>query len=145
MTLVVVDRDALDRLLVRAWSMFTLLADESGYSEVNLEPSSELVTLAVQAGLRIPGPLAPDTLPPAPPVYFGRLTAPTYRDADGDSLRCTECGKVVYGNKKQAGKAAAQIAERQEMRTYLGGCGHWHLSRDKRKHGAAVARALEGK
>jgi hypothetical protein len=138
-TLVLVDRDALEALLREMVDLREAYAIEGGavtkWSEgepvMYLDPRDEVVTLAVQAGLQIPGPLAPDTLPPAPPVYFGRLTAPTYRDPDEGALRCTECGKVVYGNQKQAGKAAAQIAERQEMRTYLGRCGHWHLSRRK--------------
>jgi hypothetical protein len=62
-----VDKDALNRLLRKSWEMFELLAEDSGYTERYLEPDSELVTLAVQAGLQIPGPLAPGTVPPAPP------------------------------------------------------------------------------
>lgn len=121
--------------------MFECLADESGYTEVNLEPSSELVTLAVEAGLPIPGPMAPDTVPPAPPVWGGSLCAPTYRD-DEDKLRCVGCGKVVYGTHGAGHRAAKEISSRQPMRAYLGPCGHYHISRDKQRHGQDVYEGL---
>jgi hypothetical protein len=132
MTQVPVDRDALARLLDRAWDMFQILAEDAGYEHADLEAGSEIVTLACQAGLPLPGPLAPGHVPPAPPPWLGRLTAPTYRDAGDGRLRCTGCGKVVFGNQGTAGKAAAAISgDRQPMRTYIGPCGHWHLSRIK--------------
>lgn len=131
MTLVPVDREALASLLRRTWDMFTILAEDSGYESVDLLADSELVQLACQAGLPIPGPMAPGEVPPAPPVHLGRLTSPTYRELDG-RLRCLECGKVVYGNSAQAKEAASRITgARQAMRWYIGECGHYHLSRVK--------------
>jgi len=132
-TQVPVNRDALAALIQRAWDLFVCLADESGYEIVDLLPESELVQLACQAGLPIPGPMAPGTVPPAPPPYLGRLTSPTYRELDG-RLRCVECGKVVYGNSAQAKEAASRITgARQAMRWYIGECGHYHLSRVKER------------
>jgi hypothetical protein len=130
-----VNKVALDGLIRKAWEMFTLLAEDSGYTEVTLEPESELVTLAVQAGLLIPGPLAPGTVPPAPPhgrFQGGTPVALCYRGEDA-KLRCSVDAKVVYGSKAQAAKAAAQIAERHPMKVYQGPCGHWHLSTVKGK------------
>ena len=130
MTLVAVDRALLDVLLRECYAV--LSGSETLDITDCLHHGDPLVRLAVQAGLQIPGPMAPGHVPPAPPPWLGRLTAPTYRDADDGRLRCTECGKVVYGNNAQAGKASALIStERQAMRTYLGPCGHYHLSRVK--------------
>jgi hypothetical protein len=131
MTLVAVDRAALARLLGKTWDMFLMLAEEAGFEKGDLEAGSELVLLAVQAGLPIPGPMAPGHLPPPPPEYLDQLTAPTYRDHE-DKLRCCKCKKVVYGNQAQAHKAVQQIYKRQPMKWYRGGCGHYHLSSIKR-------------
>lgn len=155
MSWVLVDRNALDALLRRAWDMFVLLAEQSGYEEMNLEPGSELVVLACQAGLPIPGPLKPGTLPPAPPQHhfdvgkvfdlmdqcMGRLggrldegeaTAGTYR-ANGDPrLRCIKDGKVVYTSQEAAEHVAGRISTRQPMKAYRGRCGHHHVSRVRR-------------
>lgn len=169
MSLVLVSREALERLLTRSWSMFELLAEDSGYKTRTLEPESELVTLAVEAGLLIPGPLTPGTVPPAPPQHHFDvqrvfelmdacvehleadgvdlsehvdLLASTYR-AEGDPrLRCMADTKVIYGTEEQAQAAASRISGRQPMRHYQGHCGHWHVSRDKKVHGAAVAKAF---
>jgi hypothetical protein len=131
---VLVDKAVLDKLLRKAWDMFELLAEDSGYTERYLEPESELVMLAVQAGLRIPGPMAPGTVPPAPP--HGRFQgsvpcAPCFRDERG-KVRCSADGKVIYGTQSAASKAVALIAQRHPMRVYLGPCGHWHLSTDRK-------------
>lgn len=49
-------------------------------------------------------------------------------------VRCTECYKVVLTDETFAVKRAAEIsATHQPMKAYLGKCGHWHLSRIKRK------------
>lgn len=138
MTHALVDKRKLDQLLRKAWDMFTLLAEDSGYEQVYLEPESELVTIAVQAGLMIPGPMAPGTVPPPPPharFQGGSPLGLCYRGSD-NKLRCALDAKVVYGTKAQAGKAAAQIGDRHPMRVYQGPCGHWHLSTVKGKqHG----------
>ncbi len=128
---VLVSRDALGSLLRKTWDMFGLLAEESGYTETNLESGSELVTLAVQAGLPIPGPMAPGHVPPAPPAYRfrgGTPVGPVYR-VDGDCrLRCELDAKVVFPTKAQAVAATQRITGTQ-MYHYLGACGHWHLTR----------------
>jgi hypothetical protein len=99
-----------------------------------MDPRDEVVTLAVQAGLQIPGPLTPGTVPPAP-SFFRK---------EGDArLRCVQDGKVVYTSMEAAEHAATLVGRRQPMRAYRGNCGHFHLSRDKHKHGAAVAQAFE--
>jgi hypothetical protein len=156
MTWVLVDQAALGALLRRAWDMFVLLAEDSGFEEMNLEPTSELVVLACQAGLPIPGPLKPGTLPPPPPQHHfdvgrvfelmdqcmermggridqGTAMGGTYR-AEGDPrLRCVEDGKVVYTSMEQAEAAARRISDRQPMKAYRGPqCGHYHVSRVKR-------------
>lgn len=124
-TLVLVDRDALAQLLTRAWDMFVCLADESGYAECDLLAGSELVTLACQAGLPIPGPLAPGEVPPPP-------TASTYRERDDNRLRCCADGKVVFLSEQSAREAAERITnDRQPMKWYRGPCGHHHVSRIK--------------
>lgn len=138
MTYVLVDRDQLDKLLKRTWEMFELLAEESGYTERNLTPDSELVTLAVQAGLLIPGPLQPGTVPPAPPKHrFGTdndrvLMTPTYRTKGDLRLRCEADAKVVYTSMEAASHAAGLISGREAMKAYLGDCGHFHVARRKR-------------
>lgn len=135
MTHVLVDRDALGRLLVKAWDMFELLAEDSGYTEVTLEPESELVTLAVQAGLQIPGPLRPGTVPPPPPhrrFRGGTPLAGWYRAEGDERIRCEADAKVIYGTMEQAESAARLISSRQPMKAYLGDCGHYHVARRKK-------------
>lgn len=41
-------------------------------------------------------------------------------------LRCVECGKVCYQERRNAEEAAAKIPD--PMTVYLGRCGFWHLS-----------------
>jgi hypothetical protein len=119
--------------------MFELLAEDSGYTERTLEPESELVTLAVEAGLPIPGPMAPGSAPPVPPKHrFASaadrvLMAPTYRTEGDHRLRCEADAKVVYTSMDQAAHAASAISGREPMKPYLGRCGHYHVAR--RNHG----------
>jgi hypothetical protein len=134
MTLVLVDREELDNLLRKAWTMFELLADDSGYEQRYLHPNSELVTLAVQAGLQIPGPMEPGTVPPAPPPSRVVGLCQTYRVNGDPRLRCTRDQKVVYTTEAKAVHAAELITLREQpMRAYLGPCGHWHLTSHLRR------------
>lgn len=135
MTYVLVDRDQLDKLLKRTWEMFELLAEEAGYTERNLTPDSELVTLAVQAGLLIPGPLQPGTVPPPPPhrrFRGGTPLAGWYRAEGDERIRCEADAKVIYGTMEQAESAARLISSRQPMKAYQGDCGHYHVARRKK-------------
>jgi hypothetical protein len=132
--LVLVDREALEALLREMVDLREAYAIEGGALRASqgevlyLDPSDEVVTLA---GLMIPGPLTPGTVPPAPPFFY----------KEGDArLRCTQDGKVIYTSMEAAEHAATLIGRRQPMRAYCGNCGHYHVSRDKQKHGAAVAR-----
>ena len=132
---VLVDREALAALLFDAYQMRQEIAVEGGCAsrwETEwrfLEPDDTLVTLAVQAGLPIPGPMAPGHMPPPPPVG---PKAGVYYAFDDARPRCTEDGKVIYKTLSHAQHAAKAITrERQAMRAYLGGCGHFHLSRVK--------------
>lgn len=48
--------------------------------------------------------------------------------------RCVDCGKVVFETLELAEARALQISERQPMMAYLGPtCGHYHVSRKKRR------------
>lgn len=131
---VLVHREPLEQLLAKAWDMFELLAEQSGYDQCDLLSDSELVILAVQAGLPIPGPMAPGSYPPAPPAYRFRGGVPlaaVYR-CDGDNrLRCELDAKVVFGTEAQAVAAKHRVDSRQKMYHYQGPCGHWHLTRRK--------------
>jgi hypothetical protein len=132
---VLVHRDVLARLLTKSWEMFVGLAEMSQYPEINLESDSELVILAVQAGLLIPGPMAPGHVPPPPPgrrFQGGTPLAATYRAPGDERLRCEVCAKVVFPTENHAAAAARNIAARRPMRYYLGPtCGHWHVTRRK--------------
>lgn len=129
MTHALVDRKVLERLLKRAYHMGLKL-----HGEVSLSPDDELVSLAVQAGLLIPGPLDPGKVPPPPPHRRFRGGVPLaglYR-AEGDPrIRCMEDAKVVYGTMREAEHAAALISQRRVMRAYQGMCGHYHVARVK--------------
>jgi hypothetical protein len=138
MTQVLVDKHALDALLREMVDLREAYAIEGGalrqsQGEVMyLDPDDEVVVLAVQAGIVIPGPLAPGTVPPVPPAHHEGVCAPTFRADGGRQLRCVPCGKVVYTNIRGAEAACRLIAERQAMRPYLGACGHYHVSRVKK-------------
>jgi hypothetical protein len=134
-TLVVVDRDTLEDFIREMYDLRQAYALEGGAAGINdeLDARDELVRLACAGGIPLPGPLMEGHVPPAPPPWLGRLTSPTYREPDG-RLRCTGCGKVVYGNQAQAKEAAGRITgARQAMRWYIGECGHYHLSRVKER------------
>lgn len=158
MTLVLVDRDALDALLREMVDLREAYAIEGGAlapskgEVMYLDPRDKVVTLAVQAGLLIPGPLEPGTVPPVPPNHpfdpdrvftimrecearldelGGERMAATYRADDDPRLRCVEDGKVVYTSMEAAEHAAKRISGRQPMRAYHGRCGHYHVSRIK--------------
>jgi hypothetical protein len=74
-TLVLVSREALGLLLTETYTLMHSFAVEGGcYSEWEaewkyLEPGSPLVTLAVEAGLPLPGPMEPGSAPPPPPRH----------------------------------------------------------------------------
>lgn len=126
---VLVDKAALERLLLDDWNMRHTL-----WGELSLSPDDPLVTVAVQAGLRIPAPMDPGTVPPAPPVgrfQGGTPCAPCFRDERG-KVRCSADGKVIYGTESAASKAVALIAQRHPMKVYQGPCGHWHLATDRK-------------
>jgi hypothetical protein len=144
-TLVLVSREALEKLL----RDFYHTNHDTSADVVTLHPADPIVTVAVEAGILIPGPMAPGTVPPAPYPYFkevvdvvgglvsaavwlGEVTAPTYRADDDPRLRCTEDGKVVYTSIEAAEHAASKISEREPMRAYLGRCGHYHVSRRRK-------------
>lgn len=137
MTYALVSRDALDALLREMVDLREAYAVEGGAlapsrgEVMYLDPRDEVVTLAVEAGVVIPGQLTPGTVPPAPPVWASGVCAPTYRADGGRQLRCVACGKVVYTNLQAAEAACRLISERQAMRSYLGPCGHYHVSRVK--------------
>jgi hypothetical protein len=135
MTQVLVDRDALAQMLKECYDLMVAYAVEGGAlrpsqgEQLTLESGSPLVVLAVQAGLPIPGPMEPGTVPPAPPVG---PKAGVYYAFDDARPRCSEDGKVIYTTLRHAQHAARKISEaRQPMRAYLSGCGHYHLSRVK--------------
>jgi hypothetical protein len=153
-TLVLVSREALAELLVETYKVmgeYAAKADRSAMWEEELRflyPESPLVTLAVEAGLPVPGPLVPGTVPPPPPTkhydagvvhellekhYSAHqgTTASTYRTGNDPRLRCSDDSKVVYTSMEHAEHAAGKISERQPMRAYLGQCGHYHVSRRK--------------
>jgi hypothetical protein len=138
MTLVLVDRDALEQLIQGDYANREEIAIEGGCASLwdadwrFLDPDDVLVTLAVQAGLQVPGPLKGP--PPAPPMINDTLSnrcAQTFRHPNDRRLRCAEDGKVVYTSSGQAEHAAQRISSRQPMRSYLGRCGHYHVSRNK--------------
>jgi hypothetical protein len=95
-TLVLVSREPLEQLIrelygVSSGSVTPDICDR-------LHPDDPIVTLAVEAGIQIPGPLTGP--PPAPPERAssdGAQHAPTFRRFNDPRLRCTEDGKVVYG------------------------------------------------
>jgi len=127
---VLVHREPLEQLLNKSWAMFQLLAEESGYDTCDLLPDSELVILAVQASILIPGLMAPGHYPPAPPAYRfrgGTPLAAVYRAPGDNRLRCEADAKVVFCNEAQAIAATRRTAQR--MYYYQGPCGHWHLTR----------------
>jgi hypothetical protein len=130
MILVLVDREQLDQLISTA---------HDATDQAPLASDDPIVTLAVQAGLPIPGPMLPGSLPPAPPLINDKLSnvcATTFRHPNDARLRCAEDGKVVYTSMGQAEHAAERISGRQPMQAYLGRCGHYHVSRIKgdRRH-----------
>ncbi len=131
MTLVLVDQYALGQLIREMYDLRLSAAEmvvNDGMVEY-LDPRDELVTLAVQAGLPLPGPMQPGTAPPPPPEQLpASNVAPVHRAPDG-RLRCTECGKVVYTSLSKAEHAASTISRREAMRAYHGRCGHYHVSR----------------
>jgi hypothetical protein len=145
-TLVLVDQDLLAQLIESEYANRHEIAVEGGCATLwedewrFLDPDDVLVTLAVQAGLPIPGPLTGP--PPAPPSRRVVGLSSTYKDEGDNRLRCTADGKVVYTSREQAERAATKISQRQPMLAYLGRCGHYHVSRDRRRHGKQVARAL---
>jgi len=59
--------------------------------------------------------------------------------------RCTACGKVVIADRETAEHKAATIRARgsklgdDQMRAYLGRCGHWHLTSKGHTRAARVA------
>lgn len=130
MTLVLVDRAALEDLIDEAWG------NERCYAST-LEPSDPVCRVAVQAGIPLPGPMQAGTVPPPPMLarFMGGVpTAATYR-AEGDvRLRCEQDAKVVYTSMEQAQHAAHRISERTPMQAYFGACGHFHVARIK-SHG----------
>lgn len=123
---VLVSRAVLEQVLDQAWN------NELAYPMGQLEPGDAVLTLAVEAGLPLPAPMKPGTVPPAPPQYVGQLTARTYRQAHDHRLRCVDCGKVVYSTAKSAAHAAESISVREPMYPYLGNCGHYHVSRRRK-------------
>lgn len=128
--LVLVSRDALEKLIAECYDVWAgrVTPDIAEH----LHPSDPIVTLAVEAAIRIPGPMAPGTAPPAPPLVNDPLSnacAQTFRHPSDHRLRCADDGKVVYTSMGKAEHAASRIAERQAMRAYLGRCGHYHVSR----------------
>jgi hypothetical protein len=152
--LVLVGRESLGYLLEDLWAV--LSGAETPGIITHLAPDDPLVTVAVMAGLPIPGPMCPGTVPPPPPEHQydhdrvvqlldkcieilearaevpGELCATTYR-AEGDPrLRCAHDGKVVYGSMSSAQSAADLISQREPMKCYLGPCGHYHVSRRNR-------------
>jgi hypothetical protein len=149
-TLVLVTKEALAELLEESYSLTEALAVEGGAlrpsqgERIELLPSEPMVTLAVEAGVQIPGPMLSGTVPPAPPEHQtsvrvtevpadsdGVQHAPTFRKLNDQRLRCTEDGKVVYTSMEQAEHAAKRISEREPMTCYRGRCGHYHVSRKK--------------
>lgn len=141
--LVLVDKDQLETLLMGDYEFRREIAVEGGCASKwdeewqFLDPDDVLVTLAVQAGLLVPGPMKPGTVPPAPPAWrfashLDRFTcAATYRTKKDPRLRCEADAKVVYTTLEQAAHAASLISGRQPMKAYLGPCGHYHVSRRK--------------
>jgi hypothetical protein len=98
MTQVVVDRNALAGLIREMYGLRIAYTVEGGAVEqwvdgepvIYLDPRDELVTLAVQAGVLIPGPLKPGTVPPAPPQHkwvghpnIGTIVGSVYRVTRG--------------------------------------------------------------
>jgi len=68
------------------------------------------------------------------PSLAGLYSAPTCVRDDDPRIRCTACGKVVFETSASAEVAAQRITlARQAMRAYLGPCGHWHLTRVKKR------------
>jgi hypothetical protein len=142
-TLVLVSRDALEDAIEELYAIVS--GDFTPDIHRELAPDDSIVTLAVQAGIRIPGPLRPGTVPPPPPSgpmqeavaavqrdglgQMEGLTSGTYRKFNDPRLRCVEDEKVVYTSMEQAEHAAKRISDRQPMRAYLGRCGHYHVSR----------------
>lgn len=46
---------------------------------------------------------------------------------------CASCHRVVYANEAAAVTAAARISERKPMWPFLGACGYWHVTGNKRR------------
>jgi hypothetical protein len=74
------------------------------------------------------------------PSLIGLYPAPTYVPEartcySGPDLRvrCRTCGKVVFDTREAADRSAAGATLRgTPMRSYNGGCGHWHVTRIKK-------------
>jgi hypothetical protein len=134
--LVLVSRDALAQLLLIGVGKELPFAMGG-----HLYPGDAVLTLAVEAGLPLPAPMKPGTVPPAPPNHYdsdepGRPfggtvvpTAGTYRQGGDHRLRCVNDGKVIFTSMGQAESAAERISAREPMKAYLGRCGHYHVSR----------------
>jgi uncharacterized protein YlaI len=49
-------------------------------------------------------------------------------------VRCTTCDKVVFEDEAAADRSAERATLRgTPMRSYVGHCGHWHVTRIRRK------------
>lgn len=133
MTLVLVTKELLDTALRTAYACRQDTTEPGCF--MYLDGDDFLVTLAVEAGLKVPGPLRPGTIPPPPPQhrfsngFEHRVCAATYRTPGDRRLRCEADAKVVYTSPEKAESAAATISGREPMRAYLGTCGHYHVAR----------------
>ncbi len=126
---VLVHRDPLERLIRDAWDIGSGRVTPD--IRTHLEGDSDIVVVAVQAGILVPGPLAgPPPPPPARRFRGGTPVGGVYR-AEGDArLRCELDAKVVFPTEAQA-VSATRLITSTRMYHYLGPCGHWHLTRQR--------------